>query len=332
MPGKNTFFLAVRVSKKAPLSCYGQQDRQHAICQSCPHRTDCAAVSFTDRVTLDRLTFELIPPALQKKWRLAETQALDATYQATYRLVFGSNPGHTLGRLEPEIRRKASQAKVRVNDYILINMVAFQLAWPDREFTPRCLVDNRALYRTALYADACIKKYGSLDVTSLDNLTNQDNAAYDLGNRMLRSECAAGRWIIEWKLTHEGPPYDALFDALETTLDVNWLAIEPRFFPRLQRYFLQLQASPDQHELAEKLIVLKRRPQEAFANFKAREMALPTAISNVLNSFGFTPQDFLREDRPVTDALLLWHRLALAIQHLECLRWTRQREGYYAGS
>jgi hypothetical protein len=147
---------------------------------------------------------------------------------------------------------------------------------------------------------------------------------------MLRSEIEAGRWIIEWKLEHGGMPYTPMFDALEETLDVNWLAIEPKFEPRLHSYFLRLKATPSSHDLSEKLIALKRRRPEAFANFKAREAALPVAVTHVLNEFGFVPSDFQHEDVPVTNALVFWHHLALAIQHFECLKWVRLREGYYA--
>jgi hypothetical protein len=234
-----------------------------------------------------------------------------------------------LGKLTERIKKQARQAQVTVPNYILINMVGYQLAWPDKEFTPGCLVDNRALSRVNTYADACCKRFGSVDLRSLDMLTAQDNAAYDLHERMRVAEFRVGRWIIEWKLDHEGPPYTPMFDALELELDANWLAIEPRFDPRLHDYLQRLDATANSHDVAQTVRKLKKRTHEAYANFVARQTAMPSAVEQVLSEFGYESQDFERPNEPVTDPLLFWHRLALAMQHMEVLKFIDLGSGYY---
>lgn len=317
----------------APLPCFGlSQDASDPQCQACPHFDGCRQVMGmrAGRVTLDRLKFDLIPKKLPKS-HVAPEDNLDAIYQATYRMVYGSNPGHTLGVWFTErMRPIARQAKVTLPQYILINMVGYQLAWPDKEFTPGCLVDNRALARVNTYAKACRERYGSLDLTSLDMLTKQDNARFDLRTRMSDTEFTVGCWIINWKLDNEGPPYTPLFDALELELDVNWLAIEPRFKDRLEQYLGKLSATANSHDIAATVRKLKKHGHEAYANFAARQLAMPEAVERVVSEFGFTPQDFERPNDPVTDPLLFWHRLALAMQHLECLKFVELGTGYYA--
>ncbi len=282
-----------------------------------------------DRVPLSKITFDLMPPLLCKG-PAQISDPLDAVYQSTYRLVYGANPNHSVGHITDRLLAMARKLKLSAANYILINMVGFSLTWPEKEFRPSNLVDNRALFRAKTYAEACRKKFGTIDVEALDHLTGQNNADFLLPARMLETELRIGRWIIDWKLDNEGPPYMPLFDALETDLDVNWLAIEKRYEDRLRDYTKRPGATSNSHDIADKVRVLKRRKNECYANFSARQHIMPTAVNTVLAEYGFTSDDFERQRTPVTDPLLFWHRLALAIQHLECLKLIKSGTGHYA--
>lgn len=319
----------------SPRACYGlSQDTRNPECKLCSHFSACFTHMGTRarRVTLDRLTFDLVPPGLHKLPAAGfdPEQDINALYQSSYRLVYGTNPNDTLGKFTPTVLRLARQAKVSVSNFITISMVGYSLAWPDKAFTPGCLTGNQALSRVKTYAQACLDKFGTVDLYGLDALTNQNNAQYSLRTRMLNTEVTVGKWIIEWKLDNEGPPYSALFDALEQDLDVNWLAIEPRYAPRLQAYTQTANATANSHSVALKMRVLKKRKHESYANFVYRQMVLPEALKQVLSEFSYMPTDFERVNEPVTDALQFWHRLALAIQHVECLKWIDLGTGYYA--
>lgn len=284
-----------------------------------------------NRVTLDLLKFQLLPPGLPRRHDVPTRDGRDfnEVYQTTYRQVYGTNSGESLGRVKDRVLELANRAKVSVPMFMLTNMVGHQLTWPEVPFCPKHLVDNRALYRVKLYAKTCREKFGVLDAHALDNVTQDQTARYDIESRMLESEVLAGHWIIEWKLQNEGPPFDAMFEALEEQLDPNWLAIEARYQPRL----LEVIARPTSdvhHAVADAVRVLKKRKHEAQGTFLARERAMPQAILQVLGLFGYMPQDFEAQDAPVSDTLRLWHRLALAIQHIECLKYIDSQEGYYA--
>ncbi len=321
--------------RQAPLSCYSlDQDEHNPECKACPHFDGCREAMGTraGRIPLNCQVFDLIPAGLAKGPVADFDPEADVNmlYQATYRLVYGSNPNHTVGKYARSVFSLARKAKVTLPNYILINMVGYQLAWPEKQFVPGCLADGRALARVKTYAKACTDKFGSVDMEGLDAITGQDNAQFSLRVRMLDAEVTAGKWIIEWKLDHEGPPYEAMFDELELELDINWLAIEPRFAPRIQRYIQKANATANSHEIADKLKILRRRRHESYANFVYRQMIMPKAVDQVLEEFGYLASDFERVNKPVTDTLQFWHRLALAIQHLECLKWIDSGTGYYA--
>ena len=319
------------------MPCYGlNQDLRNHECKACPHSDGCHENMGmrAGRVTLDRLVFDLIPIGLSKGpvANFDPERDINALYQSTYRLVYGSNPVQTVGKFTRAILSLSRQAEVNVANFMLISMVGHQLAWPDKEFKASHLVDNRALHRVNTYAQACKERFGVVDAAALDALTGQNNAQFGLRARMLEAEVTVGKWIIEWKLDNEGPPYEPLFYALELELDVNWLAIEPRFEPRMIRNLDRANATANSHDIADKVRVLKKYKHESYANFVYRQMIMPEAVRQVLGEFGFQTCDFERENKPVVDALLFWHRLALALQHLECLKWIDCGTGYYAST
>lgn len=227
----------------------------------------------------------------------------------------------------------AERAKVSIPMFILISMYGHAQVY-NGAFSPSMLVDNRALNRVHVYAEACRAKYGSVSVSSFDKITHDDLEGYDLEGRMLRSEILAGSWIIEWKMENEGAPYDALFIHNEEKLDPNWLAIEPRYEPVLKA-FAEGVERPVQSETTRHLAVMayrrmKKYKHQAVGNFRARERIMVQALKTVLEKQDYSITDFEARTQPVTDPLLFWNRLAAALQHLECLDLINHGIGRYA--
>lgn len=322
---------------ESPLECFGvEHDFASEICQKCEHRARCQEFMGyrLNRVAVPFALFDLIPDTIQ--YRTAERDVderdIEAIYNEMYRLIFGENARSSIGKFKARIIELAEEAQCSIPMFILTVMFAHDFAYPGKTFTAGILADNRALGRVKLYADACRAKYASFDISSLSKLTHVNLAQLDLKRRMLDSEVKAGRWIIEYKLTNAGAAWPQVFQALEKELDPNWLAIEPHYEEILIAYSKRLDVSGDQetrHIALETFARLKKHKHQAIANFRARESIMPEAIRKVLGELRYDARDFEIDREPVKDALKVWNRLGLAIQHLECLLFVRDGSGLF---
>jgi hypothetical protein len=307
-----------------PLPCFGLEHNPRAeICQQCPHQEPCRVYMGPrlSRITLDKVVFALVPEGLD--YRSAEHDAdardIEAIYAERYRHVFGTDPVGRVGQHQEKVLALARQARSSVPMFMLVVMFAHLQAWPDQTFTPGLLVDNRALARVRMYGEAARAQYACFDIYALSRLArDRSYEYYDLRRRMLESEVLAGNWIVRFKLTEAGPPFEPMFQALEESLDPNWLAIEPHYEEALRN----VSASPPsaRHAVVQVLARLKKHKHQAISNFRAREDMMPQAVKTVLHEFGRETGDLEIGNQPVTDPLRFWGRIGLALQHLECLR------------
>lgn len=278
------------------------------------------------RVTLDLLKFKLVPEALNLKFRgiTQEEEDFQSVYDLCYQQVFGRHPGQSAQSCYEMVRALADKAACSVKLFVMANMLGHQLTWPDQVFTARTMVDNRALFRVATYSSVCIQKFGSLTERTLDLVAGRGLADYEIGRRLRASEALAGEWIINHRLFSDGLPYSPLFEALETQLDQNWLAIEPHyldtFTPHISDPGDASERREHRHAVKQAMARLKKHRNQAFGNFRARERALPDTLGDVLAKFGYRLTDFEAANRPVTDPLHFWNRVGLAVQHYECLK------------
>ena len=323
-----------------PLPCYGvEHDASCEICQQCQHAPGCRELmgDRLERVTLDHARFSLVPDAFHHRtMKVTEAERdLPAFYAQTYAQVFGCPPAGSIGWDGPKLIELAEEAGCSAKMFIFTCMFGHlqQREGPHDFFTPGQLVDGRALQRVNTYAKACRTKYAAFNVNAIDQLAKTHNAACDLNARMLRSEIKAGRWIIRFKLRHDGAPYAPALEALEDELDPDWLAIEPHYTETLLAYSRREDDGSHQrtrNAALERYGRIKKHRHEALASFLARERAMPEAIDLVLAEISYAPQDFEIRDPPVTETLRFWYRLALAIQHMECVKLLHFGTGIYA--
>jgi len=330
--------------ESSPLECFGLSwNKDDAMCQTCPYVAKCQEnMGFrVERIAIGEAKFALVPEAFVRRHEEpeADRRDIEAIYCECYRQVFGvERTVGNIGGLCERLFKMAATAGVDLRTYVLINMFGYQQAYPEKAFTPGLLVDGRALYRVKVYADVCIEHFGTLNSTLLDVVTGGDLSEFDLAKRMLASEVKAGEWIVEYKLWHQGLPFQPMFDDLEPELDPGWLAVETHYEPILRQYSIRedqptcKERLGSRHDAVMVYKRLKKRKHEAIAYFRARERIMPDAVKTILSRYGYDGNDFEVENKPFTDPLQFWNRLATAIQHLECLLFVNYHEGIYAQS
>jgi len=324
----------------APLPCFGLDfDPTLELCQTCPHQAGCRDYmgNRAERVTVGQALWSLVPATIERRGEELneERRDIQAIYCECYRQVFDASAVGSVGQFEHKLFELARAAQVPVQTFILVSMFGHSRAYPDAKFTPKTLVDNRALNRVKVYAQECVRRYGAFSAKLLDVVADSALDKADLQNRILVSELAAGHWVVAYKLWHEGLPFEPMFDDIETSLDPTWLATEKHYGPILTAY--STRSGPQdkdrqaiRHQALEIYQRMKQHKHEAITNFRAREKIMPLAVRGVLADRGFTTHDFEVPDRPVTDPLLFWNRLGIAIQHLECLLFVNYGKGIYA--
>lgn len=324
-------------AESSPLECFGLSWKKNdQVCKVCPHAPKCVEfMGFRqERIAISEVKFALVPETILRHHDEPDEDRRDieAIYCECYRQVYGKDSLGSVGAFRERLFKMATAAGVSLRNYVLVNMFAYQQAYPEKEFTPGLLIDGRALYRVKVYADACLERFGTLNAALLDVVTGGDLSEYDLAKRMRDAEVRAAQWIIDYKLWHQGLPYEPMFADLEPELDPGWLAVESHYEPILRQYTLR-EDEPEsvlRHDTVMIYKRLKKHKHEAIAYFRARERIMAEAVKDTLGIYGYTDTDFEVENRPYTDPLQFWNRLGIAIQHLECLLFVNYHEGIYA--
>lgn len=279
------------------------------------------------RKTLSNVTFSLLPENL-RSYALedpVEVRYFQSLFEMCHTQVYGKASGLSVSQLAKKVCQLASKAKCSVRLYVLTNMLGYQLAWPEEDFKPSALADGRAYWRVATYCAVCVERYGSVTEGSLSTLLKSDVTAYSPYAHMEESEFTVATKLIDYRLRNDGAPYDAVLTAVENEVWPEWLAVEPRYY---QRFTAQpvggLFAAREAHGR------MKKHKHIAIGYFRAREAVLPHVLKKVLNHYGYDASDFERKPTPVTDVLLFWTRLGLAIQHYECLKFLAGHVSMYS--
>jgi hypothetical protein len=328
--------------QRAPLSCFGlEHQAADPRCVRCPYQADCRRhMGFRlNRVPLSQATFSFLPAGYEARFSGVddedpETPELERVYALCHETVFGRSPADCrMSRHRETILANVRRADCSLRLFLLANMVGHQkmenervaataLA-PIRRFGIRLLTDSRAVERARMYAELCRKQFGTFTLSTLMTLSERNTDDNDLEQRLLDSEVTAGRWLIGHKIHHEGPPYALFYEREEMKLDPYWLAIEDSY-----KTLVLDHSEPDsreqrrhRHAVAQTIGYLKRHRNISAAVFKARQEIMPQALSRVLEHYGYRPEDFEIEDKPVTDPLEIWVTLGLAIQHFNLLNY-----------
>lgn len=322
-----------RIPLKIPLDCYGLElDLAEAACQACPHQAGCREM-MGDRfetVTLDRAAIDLHPAAHAPALDLDQAARgdLEAEYQRCARLIF-RRPLSPLYHVSGAAAAIAASAKALRTTPKLF-MLAVMLAYRDtgRVFYPAMLVSGGAQARARGLLARCVNLYGTAELATLGRVGDDDLPGRDLAARLWRSEVEAGAWVLGFKLRSQGKAAEALYQAMELRLDPSWLAVEPSYRPILEDSSGHGSVTPEvrDHRASVALVrgQLARHPARARQVLRLRNKEAARAISHVLNNHGYTTADFTTT-RPITDMIKLWTGLALAIEHLRCLRFYLSR-------
>jgi len=281
------------------------------------------------RVKVGEARFRLLPEGFVRRIEEpnSDKRDIEAIYRACWRQVFGTDPVGSVGKYRNKLAWLAKKSGLAIPLFTLIVMFGHSKTYPQELFKPSMLADGRALVRAEVYARACVEQYSAVNAALLDQITGTKLADNDLDTRMFNSEIKAGRWIIGYKMTNPGLPFEPMLEALEDTLDPNWLATEKYYEPVIQACAQQTnEPKKVRHAALRAYRQMKKHKHDAIANFRSRQKMMPEAVRKVLSQLDLGPGDFEIADEPVTDPLLFWHHLALAIQHLECVLLIKRQQ------
>lgn len=324
-----------RTAVQTPKLCFAvEHNSSDPLCQKCEFQEGCIkAMGFRSiRVTLDQAKFQIIP----EKFALDDSgdsdpdlDNLGEVYQVCYETVFGEKTHRNLDRYpgaKSKLQRAARELNCSLKLFILTAMMNHKKCNPDIEYYPNMLLGDAAIHIVSRWKEACSKRYGAFDTTSIDILMDASTAEQDLGKIMLQSEIEAGIFIAGYKKWKSGKPHEALYRVRERVFHPYWLAIEPSYYEvvlmkHLKSPFGSKEENRFRHNVVKTVGHLKRHQSRAAAFFQARQRVLPAAVESVVSHFGFSTKDFEVEKKPFTDPLLFWSRLGLALQHWMCLKF-----------
>lgn len=336
-----------RIAKSVPKPCYALEfDLTNSMCQACEFQHACFKDmgARRDCTNLSRVAFKLVP----KEYGLSdidmgedpEIPQLENLYMICHQTVFGRKPKDKVAPYRDAIIAMFRQTSASMRLFMLANMVA-QQQWEmtvaaklnrsaRNGFYAKLLTTPKAITRLDEYRDMCRKSFGSFDIGSLSLLTDGEYEKNDIDRKMLHSEITAARKVIGFKISNAGQPYQHLYHWEELTLDPHWLATEPSYEETVLKPHRAgnkgtTTVNNHRHSVAQVLREMKRRRDWSIAVFQARERAMQPALSAVLHTWGFMPNDFEIDKESLLEIqanpMKLWVWLGRAIQHVFCLRY-----------
>jgi hypothetical protein len=322
------------LSGKSP--CFGlEHDPVSPVCRRCVLFHLCRS-ALGNHVPLTDLTFELTPPGLFAKDGLIEIgdvavnrSNVEDLFRRCYYTVFGSKwpASSNLGQEWPKIVENAKAAEVSLNTYIATVMAAYQITHPRQPFHVNNLTAESSILKVSRYSKMLRQRYGHDGMDALGLFIESETPQIE--QQLLLSETIAGKWIIGWKMTHEGSALQSLYKHQELALDPHWLAIEPTYLETVLKPHMTSTVNESTAIKAHRERVLsthsmlKKQKTLARTVFSARSQIMPAAVKSVLRNVGHLPENFTHVNRTVTDALKFWNVLALAVVHWECLKALR---------
>lgn len=347
-----------RQPQKVPLPCFGlEHDRYDPQCRACPHADDCVVYmgSRANKVPLDRLKFDLTPEDAPEKFQDSlRAEALDVDdpelphlqrlYTDCYASVFHQNPVDNVSQFKNEIAINAQKAQCSVRMFILANMVAHSVheqtvisnTQKNRaaKFRARLLSGDLSVKRAKTYQEMCHDRFGTFSLTSLAVLTDSDDKDV-LADTMLRSEVTAARWLVRYKIFNGGPAEMFMYESEELHLAPEWLAIEKSYidlilFPR-EKGTLKASDAVDRHRHSARLThgFYKRNSNNQRLAFLTRQSIMPEAVRQVVSIFRHTPADFLYPRETITQPMVFWNELGIAIRHYHCWLYLNGEPSYF---
>lgn len=344
-----------RQPQKTPLPCFGlEHDAHDPQCQACPHAQDCVVYmgSRANKVTLDRLKFDIVPEKFRKDaldMDDPELPHLQRLYVDCHLSVFQKSPldsdnvSHI--RIREAVAKNANKSQCSVRMFMLANMVAHKIhnqhviehteklrASP---FRAKLLTGELSIKRARTYQEMCRDQFGTFSLTSLAVLTDGDDKD-DLAATMLSSEITAAKWVVRYKIFNGGPPEISLYESEEIQLAPEWLAIEQSYIDLILKPYIEhkTKCTPTQEQHRFNVFRVhsyyKRHIPSQRLAWLTRQSILPATVKQVLSIFRHTPDDFLfPRTPPVTDPMQFWKSLALTIRHYHCWLYLNGSPSYF---
>ena len=285
------------------------------------------------RIPLDRLTFELTPPALFAKDALVEIDdmAVNRTnvedlYRRCYYSIFAHKwpASSSLGVDWTKIIQNAQTAGVSLNTFIATIMAAHKMTHPQAAFPTNNLTADSSVQKVAKYSKMLRDQYGHDGMDALGMFTDSETPRIE--EQILRSETLAGRWIVGCKMLRDGSAVHSLYQHHELALDEHWLASESTYLELVLKPYLSTSVNEStairthRERVLSTHAMLKKRKTLARTVFSARSQILPAALKAVLKSVGHAPENFTHPNKVVTDSIKFWNILGLAVTHWECVK------------
>lgn len=325
-----------RLAVTPPLKCFGsEQSLDNPLCPECKHRQECASLlgHLANRASLSAATYRFLPEGLLHFQNAdvygddPDLASLEEVYAFCHSWVFDHRPPGRIGRNRRLILQRIREAETSVKLFCLSNMLGWKQSHLGEPFHSKVLTGEASVHQVKTFASACRSLYGTFDTTALDQLVGSDVAHKDFEALLLQSEITAGSWIVGYKMFRSGQISRKLYAEKETLLHPYWLAIEPTYYADvLGSYIREKDAniSPLIHKhrwnVCHILGQIKRHPRQAVTLFRTRERIMPEAVRRVLYQRGYHPDNFMAERLAVTDSIIFWARLAVALQQIELLK------------
>jgi hypothetical protein len=274
------------------------------------------------KVPLSRVEFNLVPESLEEI-QIKTSGSVEKLYQTLFVLVYPDEKPDSLFKhkdAENRLNQIADDLGCSLRLYVLCCLLARRSLSPDARFYSNYLFAKNSGDLVKEYASMAREKYGAFDYESLGKLTEGGDELTKDNQRIRDSEVLAGRWVVGYKIRKAGSPLDVFYSENEIRLDPVWLSLEPTYIDYHNR-FEGISATVHNHRMEVRRIrrwMQKRRPL-AVSYFERRSQLFSDSVAEVLEFYGYTLNDF--ESPPIVyDAMKFWSRLALAIQHVGCLR------------
>lgn len=321
-----------------PLRCFGlEQSAVNPLCVACPHAHECREImgNLKDRVPVDQVRFNFIPPAMRRDDGQdamdadPDAEHIDEVYAFCHQWVFDEDPRDRVGRHKGLVLKQVKASDTTLKMFLLSNMLGWLQSHPAQKFYARSLTEDMALRQVKTFAETCYRRFGTFQTTGLDQLFGTDIATKDFETHLLSSEMTAGSWIIGYLMFHDGSMRQRLYADKELNLHPYWLAIEQSYFSEvlsahIDRPDPQLSDTLRRHrwETSHILGKLKRKSSRASALFSARANIMPEAVRRVLGLRGYQTSHFQVDRREViVNPLKFWVSLAVAIKQFECIKF-----------
>lgn len=333
--------MAELVPVQKPLPCYSlEYNKADPRCQECPHQDGCILHSGSRayKIPVSRVTFKLVPEAYHEAYNIdledPELPHIQRSYFNCYEAVFSRSPSDDMTRFSKEVVDAARSTQCSLQMYMLAVMVGHRQAQKirmektgqalPRPFRAKMLTGAVARKHANMYMEMCSNEFGTFALAAMSSLVNEDFDASTIEKKMLHSEVTAGKFIVGYKMRNGGPPWEALFDAQELTLDPYWLAIDNTYWREIFEPYQKEKRGTEaikQHRFSVGQVMghLKGHRTAAINAFRARESIMGKAIVEVLNYYGYRGDDFIIDPEQITEPLEFWVFLGRAFQHFQCL-------------